>query len=53
MFGGYGNTRTVIRKRIQNYPLKEIHSSEVISESRPLKISIEIAKGKFIFIDIF
>lgn len=45
LFGGYGNTRIVIRKRIQNYPLKELILSEIISELRPLKVLIEVAKN--------
>lgn len=47
VLGGYGNTKTVIRKRIQKYPLKELQFSEVISELRPLKVLIEIAKSKY------
>lgn len=46
VLGGNGNTRTVIRKRMQSYPLKELPFSEVISELRPLKVLIEIAKSK-------
>lgn len=46
VFGGYGNTKMVIRKRIQNYPMKEIELSSVISELRPMKVLIEVGKGK-------
>lgn len=35
----------VIRKRIQTYPLREIELPSVISELRPMKMLIEIAKG--------
>lgn len=35
----------VIRKRIQSYPLEEVELSSVISELRPMKMLVEIAKG--------
>lgn len=47
MFGGYGNTKAVIRKRIESYPLKERVFSTVLSEKRPLKALIEISKSKW------
>lgn len=46
MFGGYGNTKLMIRKRVQNYPIKELVLSSVVSELRPLKVLIEVTKGK-------
>lgn len=36
----------IIRKRVQNYPIKELVLSSVVSELRPLKVLIEVAKGK-------
>lgn len=53
VFGGYGNTRIAIRKRIQNYSLKEIIVSEVISELRPFKVLIEVAKSEYKFCLLF
>lgn len=53
VFGGYGNTKIVIRKRIQNYPLKEYQLSSVISELRPYKVLIEISKSKYYWSFIF
>lgn len=46
VFGGYGNTRLMIRKRVQNYLIKEITLASVVSELRPLKVLIEVSKGK-------
>lgn len=46
VFGGYGNTKLMIRKRVQNYPIKEIVLSSVVSELRPLKVVLEVSKGK-------
>lgn len=45
VFGGYGNTKMFIRKRIQSYPLRQIELSSIISELRPMKVLIEVAKG--------
>lgn len=50
VLGGWGNSRVLIRKRIQNYSLKDIAISPVISDLRPLKVVIEIANGKFEFL---
>lgn len=46
VFGGYGNTRLMIRKRVQNYLIKEVTLASVVSELRPLKVLIEVSKGK-------
>lgn len=47
VFGAYGNTRIMIRKRMQSYLLKELQFPSVISELRPHKILIEISKSKY------
>jgi len=44
VFGGYGNTRLMIRKRVQNYLIKEVTLASVVSELRPLKALIEVSK---------
>lgn len=46
VLGGWGNSRAVIRKRIKNYPIKELEKSPVIDTLRPLKAVIEISKGE-------
>lgn len=36
----------MIRKRVQNYLIKEVTLASVVSELRPLKVLIEVSKGK-------
>lgn len=45
VLGGWGNTRAVVRKRIENYALKDLTLSSVISAVRPLKVIIEMSQG--------
>lgn len=48
VLGGWANSRAAIRKRIKNYPLKELAISPVIDTQRPLKVVIEISKGNYL-----
>lgn len=43
-FGSVENTKTRIRKRIDNYQLDLIDTPNILSELRPLKLLIEISK---------
>lgn len=44
VFGSVDNTKTTVRKRIDNYQLELVDTPNILSELRPLKALIEISK---------
>lgn len=51
VIGGYGNSKTLIRKKIDNFLIQEIETPNIASDQRPLKVFIEIAKGMTCYYD--
>lgn len=48
VIGGWGNTRSVIRRQMQGKHLAEVETLNILANRTPLKVLVDIKTGLFI-----